>query len=49
MLLRLGFGLSPGNIFKTITATLSGFYKVNATDDLLINAGGDKLIITHKE
>lgn len=43
MLLKLGYGMSAaGGIFIEM---LSGFFKVNATDSLLINNGGDRLII----
>lgn len=45
MLLRIGYGIS--SFTKVIAELLSGFYKINSIDSLLINSAGDKLIIKY--
>ena len=47
MLLKIGYGLS--SLLKNTTAILSGLYRINNTDRLLINNAGDKLIIKSGE
>lgn len=47
MLSRIGLGLSVQA--RRLRSLVTGVFRINGTDALLINGSGDKLIIQHKE